>query len=72
MNNTGMKVKDLTSEWLDAIDAAGEDFQNPESPADHVDWKGIRADGYTHVSINGIVYTYCKYGIVERFNGDSA
>ncbi len=61
-----MKIKDITKEWKLALSWA---VDPNDSPDDYIDWKDYSAYGYDYVSIDGVVYTYGKWGITGVFEG---
>lgn len=55
-----MTTKDISEE----VASARRLSEGPNDPwEDYIDWKLIRAEGYTTVKIDGMVYTFHKYGL---------
>lgn len=55
-----MKTKDISEQVATALKLS----RPPQQPWEtFIDWKAIRDEGYTTVQIDGMLYTFTKYGL---------
>ncbi|WJZ28145.1 hypothetical protein NCTGTJJY_CDS0266 [Serratia phage 92A1] len=55
-----MKIADISERYNELEDTV------EDSPNDYFDWKGLKSSGYTHILLDGSIYTFSKYGPSQK------